>query len=171
MAKWFMMFLVVLSSGRAGARELVDATCLPKGCFVGGWSLLEVATGQTGLVRCLDDDCLYHGWRESDSRGRSAKVSECKSGGCFVKGWDTWTEDAWELVGRTTCLADRNVQPNCLSVGWISREPYSPQVVVRCLQDNCAVGGWQIIFRSGQTQNAVCKPGGCFEQGWVIHQE
>jgi hypothetical protein len=141
------------------------------GCLVSGWTVYDNWAGRNLTIRCLDNDCEYKGWVEQEYRtGNPDRIATCDSQGCFATGWETHVIVTNQYLGRTDCLAGEPNRWNCLTGGWISGQPYGPQIVTRCIRNDCAQFGWEVRFPNGGWQRAVCKAGGCFERGWVIHQ-
>jgi hypothetical protein len=170
MAKWIVAvsFLVV---GNSGHGEIVfDVTCTDGGCLTGGWISNRVRDGKTTSVQCLDNNCTYHGWYESDGSGEPTRQAECHPGGCLEGGWNTVDRTSGELLARTTCLPGKDGKRKCHVAGWVTNEIMGERLVNNCVNDDCAANGWRIFSPKGKWQEAICKPGGCFESGWTVQQ-
>ncbi|MGE0763319.1 MAG: hypothetical protein AB7N80_08575 [Bdellovibrionales bacterium] len=165
-----LLLIFFFAAPWAHAFAVVEANCLQGGCFKNGWTLYDLRTGQTSIVQCLEGDCTRVGWSMEMVGQGPGYNSICEPEGCFVSGWRTYDVITRRPVGSVTCMIAENSERNCLTEGWVDRPQFGGQAVLRCIQKDCAQAGWEIWLPNGQWQRAICRPGGCFERGWIVEQ-
>jgi len=59
------------------------------------------------------------------------------------------------------------VDSDCMHNGWVVTDQRTGQTVSNiCTAADCNVHGWNSTLNNLRAEDTVCKPGGCFSEGW-----
>ncbi|RME14937.1 MAG: hypothetical protein D6797_07725 [Bdellovibrio sp.] len=148
------------------AWALWEVDCLGGDCLTYGWQIKNPQTGQNSKVYCINQDCETYGWYEA-SKLTSGTRSECIGSGCFVDGWHIFETASGRLLQTVTCNKGPSLQGDCLIWGWkLTGFGFAP-VQITCTENDCRGKGWTYNDPRKGRQTVVCKPGGCFIEGWI----
>lgn len=157
-------FLVMLYVNSAEAR--VDVNCERGDCLTYGWNAHDPDNYIWSEAQCLGRSCEWDGWEEYIN-GRFSTRVECFRGGCFEEGYEVFN-NLGRSEGYVECLSGARSYSDCLRYGWVVYPARGPAYKVVCRERNCRRNGWVVRMPHGY-QEVRCKPGGCFEAGWVLY--
>lgn len=157
-----LIVLISLISLQAFAAQ--NISCWDGSCLKNGWTQVDMSTHLFTDFQCYRSGCSTSGWIVGGQQNINY-YTQCKLGGCFKSGWYELNRQTQQLIQQVSCT-----QGDCHKFGWMTMTPQGPEKT-ECRHQDCRNDGWQTAKVTGGANAIYCKPGGCFNEGWIESQQ